>query len=126
MAWHEFGHAWGCIKGRPLDHTNDEADAWENRMREQLYGPLGPNNAPRIAHWAEAMNMRRFPLAFLVLGVIFKTFLVVLWRHWHSGILLKLLIYYDPGARYFAEKVTHLLFDYGGSLSLREQVCPSM
>jgi RHS repeat-associated protein len=50
MAWHEFGHAWGNIDGRPLDHTNPEADAWENRMREQLYGPLGPNNAPRIAH----------------------------------------------------------------------------
>jgi RHS repeat-associated protein len=50
MAWHEFGHAWGNINGRPLDHTNPEADAWENRMREQLYGPLGPNNAPRIAH----------------------------------------------------------------------------
>jgi hypothetical protein len=50
MAWHDFGHAWGNINGRPLDHTNPEADAWENRMREQLYGPLGPNNAPRIAH----------------------------------------------------------------------------
>jgi RHS repeat-associated protein len=50
MAWHEFGHAWGYINGRPLDHTNPEADAWENRMREQLYGPIGPNNAPRVAH----------------------------------------------------------------------------
>jgi RHS repeat-associated protein len=50
MEWHEFGHAWGYINGRPLDHTNPEADAWENRMREQLYGPIGPNNAPRVAH----------------------------------------------------------------------------
>jgi hypothetical protein len=50
MAWHEFGHAWGYINGRPLDRTNPEADAWENRMREQLYGPLGPNNAPRTVH----------------------------------------------------------------------------
>jgi RHS repeat-associated protein len=50
MGWHEFGHAWGYMNGRPLDHTNPEADAWENRMREQLYGPTGPNNAPRVAH----------------------------------------------------------------------------
>jgi RHS repeat-associated protein len=50
MAWHEFGHAWGYMNGRALDHTNPEAEAWENRMREQLYGPLGPNNAPRVAH----------------------------------------------------------------------------
>jgi hypothetical protein len=50
MAWHEFGHAWGYINGRPLDRTNPEANAWENRMREQLYGPIGPNNAPRVAH----------------------------------------------------------------------------
>lgn len=50
MAWHELGHAWGYINGRPLDRTNPEANAWENRMREQLYGPIGPNNAPRVAH----------------------------------------------------------------------------
>jgi hypothetical protein len=50
MAWHEFGHAWGNINGRPLDRTNPESLAWENRMREQLYGPIGPNNAPRVAH----------------------------------------------------------------------------
>lgn len=50
MAWHEFGHAWGSINGRSLDRTNPEALAWENRMRKQLYGPIGPNNAPRVAH----------------------------------------------------------------------------
>ena len=50
MAWHEFGHVWGYINGRSLDRTNPEAFAWENRMREQLYGPIGPNNAPRVAH----------------------------------------------------------------------------
>jgi hypothetical protein len=50
MAWHEFGHAWGQINGRPADKTNKEAFDWENRMREQLYGPLGLNNAPRTAH----------------------------------------------------------------------------
>lgn len=50
MAWHEFGHAWGYINGRPLDHTYPEADAWENRMQEQIYGAIGPNNAPRLPH----------------------------------------------------------------------------
>lgn len=50
MAWHEFGHAWGYINGRPLDRTNPEALQWENRMRQQLYGPLGRNNARRVAH----------------------------------------------------------------------------
>ncbi len=50
IAWHEFGHVWGYINGRSLDRTNPEAFAWENRMREQLYGPIGPNNAPRVSH----------------------------------------------------------------------------
>jgi RHS repeat-associated protein len=50
MTWHEFGHGWGQINGRAADQTNAEALQWENRMREQLYGPLGPNNAPRISH----------------------------------------------------------------------------
>ena len=48
--WHEFGHAWGEIHGRPGSATNSEALQWENRMRQQVYGPLGPNNAPRITH----------------------------------------------------------------------------
>jgi hypothetical protein len=50
MAWHEFGHAWASINGRTLDRSNPEAFQWENRMREQLYGPLGPNNARRLKH----------------------------------------------------------------------------
>jgi RHS repeat-associated protein len=49
-AWHEFGHAWGYINGRAGDATNKESLDWENRMRVQLYGPLGPHNAPRIRH----------------------------------------------------------------------------
>ena len=60
------------------------------------------------------MNIRRLPIAFLVLGLVFKTLLVLLWRYWGYGGLLNLAIYYDPGARYFAEKMTRLFFDYGG------------
>jgi hypothetical protein len=48
--WHEFGHAWSAMHGDPGHvgpETYDEAHAWENRMRQQVYGPLGPNNAPR-------------------------------------------------------------------------------
>ena len=48
ISWHEFGHAWGNINGRA--ETSSEAVQWENRIREQLYGPLGPNNAPRRIH----------------------------------------------------------------------------
>jgi RHS repeat-associated protein len=48
--FHEFGHAWGFIHGRVGEQTNREALDWENRVREQLYGPLGPRNAPRIKH----------------------------------------------------------------------------
>lgn len=50
MEWHEFGHAWGYINGRVGGPSNKESLDWENRMRQQVYGPLGPNNAPRIAH----------------------------------------------------------------------------
>jgi RHS repeat-associated protein len=48
--WHEMGHAWGMIHGRLDDRSSQEANAWENRMREQVYGPLGPDNAKRINH----------------------------------------------------------------------------
>jgi hypothetical protein len=41
-------------------------------------------------------------------------FLVFLWRHGRSPGVLNLLIYYDPGARYFAERMTRLFFDCGG------------
>jgi len=49
-AWHEFGHAWGFIEGRKGWATNAESLQWENRMRQQLYGPLGPRNARRVKH----------------------------------------------------------------------------
>ena len=48
--WHELGHAWGYINGRPMSQTNAEALGWENQMRERFYGPLGPYNARRIRH----------------------------------------------------------------------------
>jgi RHS repeat-associated protein len=48
--WHEFGHSWGYIHGRVGGASNSEALRWENRMREQVYGPSGPDNAPRIVH----------------------------------------------------------------------------
>ncbi len=60
------------------------------------------------------MNIKRLPIAFLVVGLVFKTFLVFLWRLWKFPGLLNLLIYYDPGARYFAERMTRLFFDHGG------------
>jgi len=46
--WHEFGHGWGYIHGRTGSRSNQEAVDWENRMRKQVYGPIGPNNAPRV------------------------------------------------------------------------------
>ncbi len=60
------------------------------------------------------MNIKRLPIAFLILGLVFKAFLLVVWRYWRPVAVMDLLIHYDPGARYLAEKVTHLLFDYGG------------
>jgi hypothetical protein len=53
-------------------------------------------------------------MAFLVVGLAFKASLVLIWRHGRFPGLLNLLIYYDPGARYFAERMTRLFFDYGG------------
>jgi hypothetical protein len=60
------------------------------------------------------MNIRRIPIVFLVAGLALKTSLVLLWRYRKFPGLLNLLIYYDPGARYFAERLTRLFFDYGG------------
>jgi hypothetical protein len=48
--WHEMGHGWGMIHGRLDGRSGPEANAWENRMREQVYGPLGRDNAQRISH----------------------------------------------------------------------------
>ena len=50
VMWHEFGHAWASVHGDPNfvgGETNSSAHEWENKRREQLYGPIGPNNAPR-------------------------------------------------------------------------------
>ena len=58
--------------------------------------------------------IRRLPIAFLVVGLAFKTSLVLLWRHGSFPGLLNLSIYYDPGASYFAERMTRLFFDHGG------------
>jgi hypothetical protein len=49
-AWHELGHAWGFIHGKSMSETNPDSLRWENRMRQFLYGPLGPSNAPRVVH----------------------------------------------------------------------------
>jgi RHS repeat-associated protein len=64
-AFHEFGHAWkmwqninaaqnGVIPGAngidPRLNTSSEALRWENRMRQQVYGPFGPKNAERKVH----------------------------------------------------------------------------
>ena len=47
--WHEFGHAWAGMHGRGVGlRSFPESRSWENRMRKQVYGPLGPNNAPRV------------------------------------------------------------------------------
>jgi RHS repeat-associated protein len=46
--WHELGHGWGYIHGRVGSRSNQEAVDWENRMRQQVYGPIGPNNAHRV------------------------------------------------------------------------------
>ena len=68
------------------------------------------------------MNIKKLPVAFLVGGLVIKTLLVLLWRQWGSGGLLSLLIDYDPGARYFAERMTRLFFTTGGSLSRRDRI----
>jgi len=60
------------------------------------------------------MNIKRLAIIFLVVGIALKATLVLLWRLSHGPRLLNLLIYYDPGARYFAEGMTRLFFDHGG------------
>ena len=60
------------------------------------------------------MSIKRLPITFLFGGVAFKALLVFLWKLWHLPLLANVLIYYDPGARYFAEEITRLFFDYGG------------
>ena len=64
-AWHEMGHAWAMWQDMnaralgvisPSDRGLGQGPAvqkaldWENRIRQDLYGPLGPNNARRVLH----------------------------------------------------------------------------
>jgi RHS repeat-associated protein len=63
-AFHEFGHVWSMwqdiqARGSAIPGASgieigtasgQRALQWENRIRESLYGPLGPNNARRIQH----------------------------------------------------------------------------
>lgn len=49
VIWHELGHSWGFIHGRINEQSYREAINWENKMRQQVYGQLGPRNAPRRA-----------------------------------------------------------------------------
>jgi len=56
-------------------------------------------------------NIKRLPVIFLVVGLVLKTILVLPWRLSQAPGLLKLAIYYDPGAFHFAERSAGLLFD---------------
>jgi hypothetical protein len=57
------------------------------------------------------MNIKRLPIVFLVVGIALKAMLVLLWRLSQIPAILKLLVYYDPGAFHFAEKMAGLFFD---------------
>jgi uncharacterized membrane protein AbrB (regulator of aidB expression) len=57
------------------------------------------------------MSIKRLPVAFLLGGLALKTAVLLFWRLWQTPTLLKLAIYYDPGAFHFAEKAAGLLFD---------------
>ena len=52
----------------------------------------------------------RLPVAFLFVGLLFKTTLVVLFGLWHTALILRLDLLYDPGAWYFAEKIANFFF----------------
>jgi hypothetical protein len=60
------------------------------------------------------MNFKRLPILFLVVGIALKATLVFIWRLSHIPGMLKLLVYYDPGAHHFAEEMTRLFFYHGG------------
>ena len=60
------------------------------------------------------MNIKRLPIVFLLVGLVFKALLVFLWRIWQLPGLPSLLIYYDPGARYFTEGITQFFFNRRG------------
>jgi hypothetical protein len=106
----------GNVKARNPKARHLSAGLMEPTARV-AYGRLGPSNAPRCRALGGVMNIKQLPIAFLAVGLAFKMFLVFLWRHGGSPGVLKLLIYYDPGARYFAEGLARLFFNRGGSLS---------
>src|SRR5437879_13840361 len=60
------------------------------------------------------MNIKRLPIVFLAVGIVLKATLVLLWRLSQVPGILKLLVYYDPGAHHFAEGMTRLFFYHGG------------
>ena len=60
------------------------------------------------------MNIKRLPIVFLAVGIVLKATLVILWRLSQIPGILKLLVYYDPGAHHFAEGMTRLFFYHGG------------
>jgi RHS repeat-associated protein len=108
--WHEFGHAWGLINGRPMKGTNSEALGWENQMRQQTYGPMGPLNAPRMCT-KKAMRIKWVPAIFLAAGLVLKSLLIFLWTINKAPVLLGLVTTYDPGAFWIAQKTTEVIFD---------------
>ena len=57
------------------------------------------------------MKIKRLPVVFLVTGIAIKTLLLILLRLTGSKGLLTLLTIYDPGAMYFADRITRLFFD---------------
>lgn len=57
-------------------------------------------------------RVNRLPITLLFVGLLFKTALVVLFRVWHAALVLRLALYYDPGAWQFAEKMTNLFISH--------------
>lgn len=72
---------------------------------------LVPTMRLELSIRGDPMNIRRLPVAFLLIGFVLKTLLVLLWRLWQPAVVLNLLIYYDPGGSYFAENMTSVFFD---------------
>lgn len=60
---------------------------------------------------ASTMTSKWLPAVFLVGGLVMKGLLLAVWKRFNSLALLNLLTTYDPGAFWFAEKTTALLFD---------------
>lgn len=62
-------------------------------------------------HTRKVTNVRKLPIWFLATGIALKGILLLLWRLWELPELTKPLIYYDPGALFFAERMVRLFFD---------------